>query len=280
MSNLGTMPAWGVVLLAYVGTGLWSLNVSLTSSKIIPNSDYVGLDQYARLFSTARWITSLENMLVFGVGYIAGCIALGSLLAVLIDQRVRFENVFRTIILLPYALSYIVSGLIWNWMMNPREGLQAAVRALGWDGFVFDIAVRPETAIYAVVLVGVWHSAGLVMVLVLAGLRAVDEDIWKATRIDGIPAWRTYVSVVLPMLRPTMITCVILLSMGVVKVYDLVVALTNGGPGISTEVPAKFIMDHLFTRQNIGLATAGSVVLLVIVALVLIPWIRSEHRKR
>jgi glucose/mannose transport system permease protein len=219
-------------------------------------------------------------MVVFGLIFIAGCLVLGFLLAVAIDQRVRGEDGLRTIFLYPHAMSFIVTGLIWQWMMNPALGIQHAVRDLGWTSFSFDWVVQRDMAIYAVVIAGIWHSSGLVMALMLAGLRGIDEDLWKAARIDGIAPWRVYLSIILPMLRPVIITSVVLLSIAVVKVYDLVVALTDGGPGTATIVPAKFVMDYLFARQNIGLATAASSVMLVTVLAVLAPWIYAENFRK
>jgi glucose/mannose transport system permease protein len=207
-------------------------------------------------------------MLIFGVGFIGGCLVVGYVLAVLIDQRVRGENLFRTIFLFPHALSFIVTGAVWQWYLNPQLGLQKFVRDLGWENFDFGLIASRKFAIYAVVIAAVWQGSGIVMALMLAGLRGVDEDIWKATRIDGIPRWRAYVSVVLPMLTPAVATSVVLLGAGVVKNYDLVIAMTGGGPGISTEVPAKFVMENLFERGSIGVAaTAATMMLATVVAI-------------
>jgi glucose/mannose transport system permease protein len=132
---------------------------------------------------------------------------------------------------------------------------------------------------YAIALAAVWQGSGVVMALMLAGLRGVDDSIWKAARIDGIPPWRVYLSVVLPMMGPSIGTALVLLSVGVVKVFDVVVAMTQGGPGLASEVPAKFIIDNLFGRANIGLASAASTVLLITVLAVLAPWLYARQRK-
>ncbi len=181
-----------IVLLAYVGTMGWTVWMSLTNSRLLPVNTFVGTQQYERLFGDPRWLVSLQNMALFGVLFIGFCLALGFLLAVAIDQRVRGEDGLRTIFLYPHAMSFIVTGLVWQWMMNPTLGIQEAVQALGWTSFRFDWVVRRDMAIYAVVIAGVWQSAGLVMALMLAGLRGVDEDLWKAARVDGIPPWRVY----------------------------------------------------------------------------------------
>jgi glucose/mannose transport system permease protein len=185
--------------------------------------------------------------------------------------------VFRTIYLYPHALSFIVTGLVWQWFLNPTLGLQKLVRDAGFESFSFDWLVSREMAIYTIVIAGLWHSSGLIMAILLAGLRGVDDQIYKAARVDGIPIWRYYLSIVLPIIRPMVITAAVLLALAVVKVYDLVVAMTGGGPGIASEVPAKFVMDHLFQRQNVGLATACATFMLVTVIIVVAPWLYTQY---
>lgn len=265
-------PTWLAVILVYIGTMAWSVRLSFTDSRLFPSSNYVGFAQYEKLFSSSKWLTALQNLVIFGVLYVVGCLVLGFLLAAALDRKVRFENAFRTIFLYPYAMSFIVTGLVWQWLANPMFGLQASVNALGWESFRFDWLTSREMAIYAVVVAGVWQGAGLVMVLALAGMRGVDGEQWRAARVDGIPVWRVYVSIILPQLGPVLAAAGTLLTMGVIKTYDLVVALTNGGPGSATEVPAKFIMDNLFQRQNLGLATAAATSLLLMVVIIVAPF--------
>ena len=271
------LPAFVIVAAAYVVTVAWNIWISFTDSKLLPVNSFVGMKQYDRLFGTARWLLSLQNMVVFGILFIAGCLVLGFLLAVALDRKVRLENTFRTIFLYPFAMSFIVTGLVWQWIMNPTLGLQKTADLWGFDWFRFDWIVRSESALYVIVLAGIWQSSGLVMAIMLAGLRSVDQEIWKATRIDGIPAWRVYASIVLPILRPTIITASVLLAIAVVKVYELVLSTTGGGPGIATEVPGKFIMDYLFGRSNIGLATAAASFMFLVVIVVVTPWLYFEY---
>jgi glucose/mannose transport system permease protein len=174
-------------------------------------------------------------------------------------------------------MSFVVTGLAWQWFLNPTLGLQKLVRDLGFQSFTFDWLVNQEMVIYTLVIAGVWQASGLIMAILLAGLRGVDEDLWKAARIDGIPTWRVYLSIVLPLLGPMVVTATVLLAVQVVKLFDLVVAMTRGGPGIASEVPAKFVMDHLFERNNIGLATAAATMMLVTVVAVLAPWIYARY---
>jgi glucose/mannose transport system permease protein len=282
--HVGLFPATVIAGLVYLGTMIWTIGLSFTESRMLPVARFAGLDQYWRLFGTTRWQVSLNNIAIFGVLMILASLAIGLLLAIALDRRVRGEGVFRTILLYPYAISFVVTGFIWQWILNPSLGIQRLVRGWGFADFRFDWIVENETAIYCVVLAAVWHAAGLVMAIMLAGLRGVDQDLWRAARVDGVKPWQVYLHVILPILRPNIITAVVLLSLGVVKLYDLVVALTGGGPGISSEVPAKFVMDNLFIRQNIGLAAAGATVLLVTVLSVLAPWLyyvyfRAEARR-
>ncbi|OBZ97605.1 sugar ABC transporter permease (plasmid) [Pararhizobium polonicum] len=275
-------PVIALVLIVFVGGLLWTVAVSFTASKSVPDWEFVGMANWMKLFGNARWIISYKNMLVFGIVYIGGCLFLGYILAILIDERVRFESLFRTVFLFPHALSFIVTGSVWQWYLNPQLGLQKFVQDLGWTGFEFSIIASRSFALYAVILAAIWHGTGIVMVLLLAGLRGVDEDIWKATRVDGIPRWRTYLSVVLPMLGPSVATSVVLLGAGVVKNYDLVIAMTGGGPGTATEVPAKFVMENLFERSNIGLAASGATMMLITVVCIAAPYLywQSWQRRR
>jgi glucose/mannose transport system permease protein len=273
------LPMAATVLLAYLGTVAWSVRVSFSGSRTLPINDFVGLAQYTRLFNSERWMLSLENMALFGALFIVGCMVLGFLLAVFIDQRVKGEGILRTVFLYPYAMSFVATGLVWQWLLNPELGLQSTIRGLGFNSFTLDWIVRQEAVMYAIALAAVWQASGLVMALMLAGLRGVDDSIWKAARIDGIPTWRVYLSVVLPMMGPSIGTALVLLSVGVVKVFDVVVAMTQGGPGLASEVPAKFIIDNLFGRANIGLASAASTVLLITVLAVLAPWLYARQRK-
>ena len=271
-AQLALLPMAITVLGVYIGTVLWSIRISFSSSKIFPTSDFVGLAQYQRLFNTERWIVSLQHIAVFGVLFIAACLVLGFLLAVFLDQRVRGENALRTVFLYPYAMSFVATGLVWQWMLNPELGIQSTVRALGLPGFEFDWIVSQDKVIYTLVIAAVWQASGLVVAVLLAGLRGIDEALWNAARIDGVPRWRYTLSVVLPQLGPAFGTAFVLLAVGVVKVYDVVVAMTQGGPGNASEVPAKFIMDNLFTRANVGLASAASTVMLLTVLALLLPW--------
>lgn len=273
------LPMTATAVFAYLGTMLWSFNISLTNSRSLPSDTFVGFAQYARLFENERWMLSLHNLALYGVCFIIASLVIGFLLAVFIDQNVSGEGVLRTVFLYPYAMSFVATGLVWQWMFNPGNGIQQAVRRLGFPDFQFDWIVDQDLVIYTIVIATVWQASGLVMAMLLAGLRGIDDEIWKAARLDGIPTWRVYVSIVLPMLSPTIATVFLLLTTSVVKLFDAVVAMTQGGPGTASEVPAKFIMDHLFGRANIALASAGAVMLLVPVIALLAPYAYARSRK-
>jgi glucose/mannose transport system permease protein len=272
------LPLAVTALLAYVGSVLWSIRISLSSSRLFPRSDWVGLDQFVRLLETDRWNVSIQHLGILAVVYIVGVLVLGTLMAVFIDQQVRGESWFRTVFLYPYAMSFVVTGLVWQWLFNPNLGLQNAMRDMGWATFTLDWTVRHDMVLYAVGLAMVWQGSGTTMAILLAALRGVDEEQWKAAQLDGISKPRYYRSIVLPQLAPAYVTAFVLLAVAVVRTFDVVVVMTSGGPGDASEVPAKFIVDHLFGRNNIALASAASVVMLLTVFTVLAPLLYWRSR--
>ncbi len=279
-ARLVLSPTALITLVCFYGCAVWTAYISLTRSSFFPNYEFSGIAQYTRLFSTERWNVAYANMFIFGVLLVAGALALGIILALMIDRNVRGEGFFRTIMLYPLAMSFIVTGLAWQWVLSPSIGVQHFVRDLGFPDFTFDWVARQDRAIYTLVFAGVWHQAGLIMAIMLAGLRGVDRDIWKATRIEGIPVWRVYLGIVLPMLRPLVVTCVVLLSVAVVKSYDLVVAMTGGGPGFASDLPGKFVVEFSFERANIGQASAAAVVMLGSIFAALAPYFYIEMRRK
>lgn len=275
-AKIAAIPMIVTALFVFVGGTAWTIVYSFTKSGLLPRLKWVGLQQYERLWDTKKWLVSIENLFIYGLCMLILMFVIGFILAALIDQKVRFESVFRTVILYPYALSFVVTGLIWQWILNPSFGVQGIVRDLGWASFTFDPLYNPDIAIFGVLIAGLWQGSGLVMVLMLAGLRSIDEDVWKATRVDGIPTWKTYVIVIIPMMRPVFITTLVIVTTGIVKVFDLIVAQTGGGPGIATEVPAKYVYDLMFQAQNLGQGFAASTMMLLTVMLVVVPWAMLE----
>ena len=271
-AKIAAIPMIVTALFVFVGGTAWTVVYSFTKSGLLPRMKWVGLDQYERLWGTKRWLVSIENLAFYGLSMLVLVFVIGFILAALIDQKIRFENTVRTVILYPYALSFVVTGLVWQWILNPEFGLEGIVRDLGWESFSFDPLYNPDIAIFGVLFAGLWQGSGLVMVLMLAGLRGIDQEVWKAARVDGIPAWKAYIYIVIPMMRPVFITTLVLVVTGIVRLYDLIVAQTGGGPGISTEVPAKYVYDMMFSAANLGQAFAASTMMLVTVAIIVIPW--------
>jgi len=271
-AKIAAIPMIVTALLVFVGGTIWTVVYSFTNSGLLPRLQWVGLDQYERLWATRKWLVSIENLAIYGLCMLVLVFVIGFILAALIDQKIRFEDTIRTVILYPYALSFVVTGLVWQWMLNPEFGVQRVVRGWGWESFKFDPLYSADIAIYGVLIAGIWQGSGLVMVLMLAGLRGIDQDVWKASRVDGIPTWKAYIFVIIPMMRPVFVTTLVIVVTGIVKIYDLIVAQTGGGPGISTEVPAKYVYDMMFQANNLGQGFAASTMMLVTVALIVIPW--------
>ncbi len=279
-AHFALLPMAFAAVAVYLGSMLWTLRISMSSSRSLPLHDFVGLAQYQRLFTNERWLHSLHNLAIYTPLFIVACLCVGFLLALLVDRQASGGGVLRAVFLYPYALSFIATGLIWQWLLNPELGIQQAAHEWGFGGFRFDWLVDPERVIYTLVIATVWQCAGLVMAILLAGLRGIDADILRAARLDGVPAWRIQVSIVVPMLAYSFATATLLLLTAAVKLYDAVIAMTQGGPGTASEVPAKFIMDHLFGRANIALASAGATVMVLTAVALLAPLFYARHRAR
>jgi len=263
------------------GLMIWNGVLSMTASRMLPNYDeFVGLAQYAKLWESDRWWLALKNLGLFSVLYVGGAMLIGMALAIVLDQKVRAEGWLRTIYLYPMALSFIVTGTAWKWMLNPSLGLEKLMHDIGWQRFSFDWLVQGDTAIYCVVIAGIWQSAGFAMALFLAGLRGIDDSIIKAAQIDGASLPRIYWRVILPILRPVVFSTVMVLSHLSIKSFDLVMALTGGGPGFSTDVPATFMYTMSFTRGQIGLGAASATMMLATVAAIVVPYLYSELRAK
>ena len=263
------------------GLMIWNGVLSLTGSRMLPNYDnFVGLDQYLALWSMDRWYVALKNLGIFSVLYVGGSMLVGMVLAIFLDQKVRAEGTLRTIYLYPMALSFIVTGTAWKWILNPSDGLQKLVNDMGWTGFTLDWLVQSDLAIYCVVLAGIWQSAGFAMALFLAGLRGIDDSIIKAAQIDGASLPLIYWRIILPILRPVVFSTILVLSHLSIKSFDLVMALTAGGPGFATDVPATFMYTMSFTRGQIGLGAASATMMLATVAAIVVPYLYSELRSK
>jgi glucose/mannose transport system permease protein len=275
-AKIAAIPMIATALVIFVGCSAWTVYYSFTRSRLLPNNTLIGFEQYERLWGSRKWLISIENLAIYGICMLILSLVIGFLLAALLDQKIRFENTFRTILLYPFALSFIVTGLVWQWILNPEFGIQGVIRRLGWESFTFDPLYNADIVIYGILIAGLWQGTGLVMCLMLAGLRGIDEDIWKAARVDGISMWKTYLFIVIPMMRPVFVTTIVIITSGIVRLYDLVVAQTGGGPGIASEVSAKYVYDLMFSAQNLGQGFAASTMMLLTVAIIVVPWAYLE----
>lgn len=273
-------PSFAAILIFVYGFIGWTAWVSFTKSRLLPKYDIVGTIQYDRLFQSPRWETAINNLYVFGILFIVISMCLGLILAIFLDQKIRVEGVIRTIYLYPMALSMIVTGTAWKWILNPGLGIEATVRKWGYENFTFDWLVNPDMAIYTVVLAGVWQSSGFVMALFLAGLRSVDEEIIKAAQVDGIPTWRIYSAIIIPSMAPIFLSAFIVLSHLAIKSFDLVIALTGGGPGYATDLPATYMYTMAFSRGDIGQAASSAMIMMAVVFTIVVPYLYSELRAK
>ncbi len=273
-------PSFAAILLFVYGFIAWTAWVSLTRSRLLPKYDLSGFIQYERLFAAPRWDTALGNLFVFGILFILISMILGLLLAILLDQKIRTEGVIRTVYLYPMALSFIVTGTAWKWISNPGLGVQATVQSWGFENFTFDWLVNPDKAIYTIVIAAVWQASGFVMALFLAGLRSVDQEIIKAAQIDGIPTWRIYTSIIIPSMTPIFLSAFVVLAHLAIKSFDLVIALTGGGPGYATDLPATYMYAMAFSRGDIGQAASSAMIMMIVVFAIVVPYLYSELRAK
>ena len=279
LPKLVLAPTFVITIVFVYGFILWTTVLSFTKSRFMPVLQFDGLRAYERLWANSNWWTSVENLFIFSILYIGLATVIGLLLAILLDQKIRGEGVLRTIYLYPMALSFIVTGTAWKWLLNPGIGIQKIVRDWGFENFTLDWIVQPNTAIYCIVIAAIWQSSGFVMAMFLAGLRGVDGEIIKAAQIDGAPIFKIYWRIIIPLMRPVFLSAFVILSHLAIKSYDLIVALTDGGPGTSTWLPAIFMYKMTFTRNEVALGAASAVMMLMTVAAIMVPYLYSELRQ-
>lgn len=270
--------ALGVGVCIY-GFIIWTIYLSFTPSTLLPVYDLVGINAYRRLWATLNWRIAISNLFAFAILYLVLCTLIGLLLAIFIDRRIRAENLFRTIFLYPLALSFIVTGTIWKWMFNPGLGIQEAVRSLGWESFRFDWIIDPNLALFTILIAAIWQASGFVMAIFLAALRGTDTDIVRAAEIEGASTARIYFSVVIPQLWPAFATVFVILLNNAIKLYDLVVVMTNAGPAGRTHLPATFMYTYTYTRSQLALGSASAVTMLLMVSALVIPYLYYEVRR-
>ena len=279
LPKLVLTPSLGILSWFVYGFIFWTIYISFTKSKMLPRYEIWGIDQYIRLWKMPRWHVAVENLLIFTVLFIILCIAIGILLSILLDQKIRAEGFLRTIYLYPMALSFIVTGTAWKWVLNPTLGIEKFAHDMGFETFKFDWLVTPEMSIYTIVIAGVWQSSGFIMAIFLAGLRSVDDEIIKAAKIDGAGIFSIYGKIILPMMRPVFMSAIVILVHLSIKSYDLIIALTSGGPGISSDMPAVFMTTMAFHRSEVGLASASAIMMFLTVSAIVVPYLYSELKR-
>jgi len=250
----------------------WTTWMSFTPSTLVPVVGWVGWRNYAAVLGTRNWSIAFDNLLLFGAGFVVLTALTGLGLAILLDQRIRAENVLRSIFLYPMAVSFVVTGTVWSWLLNPGMGVQKLVNGWGWTSFRFDWLIDRDMAIWTVVIAGIWQASGFAMALFLAGLRSVEADLIKAAQIDGAGPIRLYTRVILPSLWPIAVAVLVILLQFAIKTFDLVRALTGGGPGLATQLPALVVYDFMFQRGHIGRGSAAAVLMLLTLLGVLLPY--------
>ncbi|MGB8812453.1 MAG: sugar ABC transporter permease [Paracoccaceae bacterium] len=273
-------PSVAVIVVFVYGFIAFTVFLSFTDSKILPSFNLVGLQNYVKLFSLSAWTTAIGNLAIFASLYILICTAIGLLLAIFLDQKIRGEGMLRPIYLYPMALSFIVTGTAWKWLLDPGIGIEHTMHLWGWTSFHFDWIKNRDYAIYTVVLAAVWQTSGFVMAMFLAGLRGIDNEILKAAQMDGASNWNLYRRIILPQLRPAFLSAFVILSHLAIKSYDLVIALTGGGPGRATELPATFMYSYTFTRNQMGIGAASAVIMLMTIAAIMIPYLYAELKEK
>jgi len=280
LPKLVLSPSLAMMLIFVYGFIAFSVYLSFTDSRLLPSYGWVGLENYSKLWRLRHWEISLTNMGIFALLYIGICTVLGLGLAIFLDQKIRFEGMIRTIYLYPMALSFIVTGTAWKWFLDPGIGLENVMQSWGWTSFEFDWIKDRDFAIYTVVLAAVWQTSGFVMAMFLAGLRGIDNEILKAAQMDGASNWNLYRRIIIPQLRPAFLSAFVILSHLAIKTFDLVIALTGGGPGRATELPATFMYSYTFTRNQMGIGAASATIMLMTIAAIMVPYLYAELREK
>ena len=288
LPKLVLSPSLAMVLIFVYGFILFTVYVSFTDSRILPlvgkdgqrTLELIGFSNYEKLFRLSHWDIALTNMAVFAGLYIIVCTAVGLMLAIFLDQKIRGEGMLRPLYLYPMALSFIVTGTAWKWFLDPGIGLENIMHTWGWESFSFDWIKNRDFAIYTIILAAVWQTSGFVMAMFLAGLRGIDNEILKAAQMDGASNWNLYRRIIIPQLRPAFLSAFVILAHLAIKTFDLVIAMTGGGPGRATELPATFMYSYTFSRNQMGIGAASAVIMLITIAAIMIPYLYSELRER
>jgi len=279
-----TPSAIAIAIFVY-GFIAWTAYVSLTKwDQLLPDFTLVGLRNYQRLFANQRFRIDLRNTVVFTVLFLISCLVIGLILAILLDQRIRGEGFFRSVYLFPMSISFIVTGVVWRWLLNPGSaelgstGINLLFDMLGLGFLKTGWYTDPKIGIVAVVIAATWQMSGYTMALYLAGLRGIPDELREAARVDGASEWQILRHILLPLLKPITLSAVIILGHISLKIYDLVVAMTGPGIGFSCDVPAYFMWDTTFRGNHFSRGASIAIVLLVMVAVLIVPYLIYSTR--
>ncbi len=273
---LPSVLAVGIFVYGFIG---WTGYVSLSNwNSFVPDLSFAGLRNFTELFQNPRFQIDLRNTAVFTVTFLAGCLAIGLLLAILLDQKIRGESLFRNIFLFPMSISFIISGTAWQWLLNPSTGVNLLLDAVGLGWLKSAWYTEPRIAIYSVVIAALWQMSGFTMAMYIAGLRGISEELREAAHVDGASEWQLYRHVILPLLTPVTVTAGIVLGHISLKIFDLVFAMTGSGPAFSTDVPGIFMFETTFRGNRFAEGAAIAVVMLAMIAVVIIPYLVATTR--
>ncbi|HOL55665.1 MAG TPA: sugar ABC transporter permease [bacterium] len=281
LSFLFIAPSIVLISVFVYGFIIWTGWISLTNWRdVFPDFSFVGLRNYIDLFQNLRFQIDFKNIMVFTVLFLLFSIFIGLLLAILLDRKIRYENIFRSIYLFPMAISFIVTGVVWRWLLNPGTeasgslGINMLLEQIGLGFLKSKWYTDPSIGIKAVVIAAVWQMSGYVMAMYLAGIRSIPGELSEAAQVDGASIWQIYRYVILPLLRPVTLGAVIILTHISLKIFDLVVAMTGAGIGFSCDVPALFMYDTTFRGNFFAQGAAIATILLISIAIIIVPYLR------
>jgi glucose/mannose transport system permease protein len=275
------MVAVAIFVYGFIG---WSIRVSFSQWKgLNPDYTFVGLKQYIALFNNdPRFIIDIRNTVVFTIGFILGCLILGLGLAILLDQRLKGESIFRGIFLVPMSISFIATGVIWGWLMNPATGnritgINLIFQTLGLKSLIslWHSSPQPWGMVFTIIP-AVWQLSGYTMALYLGGIRSVSEDLREAARVDGASEFEIYRYIILPLLQPVTLSAVIILGHMSLKIFDLIVAL--GNKDIRLDVPGIYMWVTTFDGTNYARGAAIGILMLISVAILVVPYLVQNMR--
>ncbi len=276
-------PSIVAVAIFVYGFIAWSARVSLSTWKgLLPNYTWAGLSQYVYLFHDQRFMIDVRNTVVFTTGFISGCLILGLGLAILLDQKLKGEVLFRSIFLFPMSISFIASGVVWGWLMNPATGnritgINLIFQKIGLDALISQWHSSPQPwGMAFTVIPAVWQLSGFTMALYLGGIRSISDDLREAARVDGATEFEIYRYVILPMLQPVTLSAVIILGHMSLKIFDLIVAL--GHKDLRLDVPGIYMWTTTFDGNNYAQGAAIGILMLLSVAVLVVPYLIQNMR--